>query len=689
MLGELGAAFSFDRYADEIMRQTMLDPAGMQTVEFGVLGALGLGALASFALMIIRRSGTAAAGFALLVLTALSQAMLFGILDFVTGSTQILIGALTASALLLFVNAVLHTGRENILIAGLSAIIILGTLGLAGANAAGMDFAEEARLAMAGATAVSAILLIYAMVRDPAGKAFLGLTIILALAASFLMSDPIFPVMRSMMPVIFPSVLIAAGMLLATLTAPFFADEMRMPSRAERRAAAEPVAMPASLFGDDDSLPQHSGISRHRPQEREDFTPPSVTSYREEQPEPAPRQDGARDADRFDGVAAAAATAAAFTAAAAKDGDPVSSYWHDDHTAIIEAEAEEYVWDVLANPEVRLGEDVLRAFGGMSPEEMTPEGLRERLSPESLAAFDDEVLGGGEPVSGTFETRLETHGAIFTFRGRRKVDHDGILMRIDAEVTEVEAKAQPTAALAAPASTAEPLSPQVKPAATLSGGGVSGVVVDLNGVSKPEDVRLLIDDAGRALAGLMASGVKRPFALIDSTSGRVRPGVLAAAVGKASRVHELPRNAMVVTLPVPTPREMKGFKAAAEDIRTAGGGVGLTIESLKDKLPKKFEADMLLVSAVDVLHPKKRGRKSAIEALLRKVEAPVLVRDLGDEGDADHASEDGARFGSGRAFAGLAIPLAGAAPEEEAGSGIAPLNHPGGAVSAMRANGLR
>ena len=149
-MGDFGAALSFSAYANALDRFAAMQPADFAQSKMMVLYGLAGGALLLFLLMIVRRSGTAAAGFALTALYALCMAMLFGSLDFLTTGTKMLVVSLTASAFVLFVNAVLHTGRENIVIASFSALVIGVLLALGGSVAIGMDFASPAKLAVAG-----------------------------------------------------------------------------------------------------------------------------------------------------------------------------------------------------------------------------------------------------------------------------------------------------------------------------------------------------------------------------------------------------------------------------------------------------------------------------------------------------------------------------------------------------------
>lgn len=686
-MGELGDAFSFGRYADALAQQGAMHPDNLALVEAGVLGALGLGAFILLVLSFVRRSGTAAAGFALLILVALSEAILFGGLSFITPGTKILIGALTASAMLLFTNAVLHTGRENLLVAGLSAVVIAGLLALGGAVVAGLPLGAESRFAMLAACALSGVLLGYAIVRDPAGKAIIGLSLLLAILGALMMTAEVVPLTRGVLPVTAPSVIVAAGILLATLSAPFLPDDIRVPSRREREAAAP--MMPASLF-DDDEAPvispareAHPLRERHEPSFSFTRTPKTETSVPALETHEPPAEEVFEPEPAREAFAASAETPASnpFARQFGDQQDPVSNHWSPGASGVIlEAADDEYIWDALAQPEVRCGGIVLDACGGSRPDDLTPEGFRERLHPEALARFDDLVLGGGEPESGPFEVPLETDRARFVLEGRRKVDHDGILMRIDAIVRDVQRAA---AALPAPlAAVPESFKPVRRLADSMT---VGFEALPEEKPTSADDVKAVVLEAGRVLKAMAEDNPQAGvFAMLDASSLKAKPGLLAAAVGKAVRVHELNRGAFVVGLKPPQPKDAKAFKTAVEDIRRAGGRVAWAIDDPKAK-PVKVEADMLWVSS-GALMTGKRAKKSPLEALEKRFGLPILIRDLVTEGDAAKASALGATFGAGRAFGALETPGQGASDAD--GSGRR-LSVPGGKMSALRAGGLR
>ncbi|MEM9837731.1 MAG: hypothetical protein AAF830_01110 [Pseudomonadota bacterium] len=626
-MGDLGDAFSFENYVSALERYAALQPSAFRLAEMVILGGLGIGALVLFVMMFLRRSGTAAAGFALLALTALSLAIVFGNFDFLTSGTIVLIGTLAASSLVLFVNAVLHTGRENLLVAGISAIVIGVVITLGVLTAAGIDYASEARIGMIGASIFAALVLAFAMARSPSGQSFLGITVLVSIFAAALMLDQVSPMLSSFTMTIAPLGMIASALLLSALAAPFVADEVRM-DRYDDEADYVRTTEPGPLFQSYETM----GQAEAEPMPPEELFQAVDAGPPLDVPEPDPIPEPPLEPPH--------------------DGGPASSLWTAATAAApLEVHQDEYVWDALAQPEVRCGSDVLSGFGAYRPEELTPEGLRERLDPSVLASFDDQVLGGGDPVSGPFDVVLMTSAGAVRFAGRRQVDHDGILMRIDGQVAAAEAQHIPAAAMAP---VPEPIAraPQQRsfePIMRLDNSKMIGF--DATPAEPPasdEDVRALIDDAGAQLARMIADDPRSgAFALLDASVLKSRISVVTAAVGKAVRVHGLPRGAFVVGCTAAV-RDPRGFAGAAEDIRMAGGGMALILRDLSGRAPK-LRPDMVWIDARDA-NLLSRSRRSVLSAMSKRLGAPIVVRNLDSEREARSAHGEGAIFGTGRGF---------------------------------------
>jgi hypothetical protein len=647
-------AFSFDRYADALARQAAMDPSGFALMQTAVLGSLATGAFLCLIIALVRRSGTATAGFALLVLTGLSQALLFGLLDFLTPDTKVLLGALTASALLVFTNAVLHTGRENILIAGLSTVVVGALLALAGAVMLDKPFGAEARLAMLGSAGFSSLLLLYAMLRDPKGKALLGAGVVLAVLAAMLMTDEAVPLTRGLLPASFPSVLITLGILVAALAAPFLADEHRISAASHRSQREAPTYVPTSLFGDEPAAPSNSGIFR-RPE------PQPEEPFQRNEPAPAPEPHRFAPLPPFGNLSEPAdepqvpelGADAGFTSPALSD--TASSNWVQGQDAGFEPAADEYVWDALAQPEVRCGADLLKAFGADNAQELTLEGMRERLQDEALASFDENVLGGGEPESGTFDLDLETASARFRLEGRRKVDHDGVLTRIDAQVLAIKAKPAPStsAGLSAPA-----VLPGIfRPISDLRSDAAAGLEIAPKRALSEEEVKAATAQGAAILRSMIDSGRADAVLMIDGHGLGVRPGIIAAAVGKAVRQHDLPKGSVVVGLVLPLPREVKAFSKIAGDLKLAGASVALILPGPSAKATKKLNADAVWLPANQVTG--RKAKRSPVEKVAYRFGVPVHIRNVSSETEEADLRGAGATLVAGPHYSELFLPAGG------------------------------
>jgi len=686
-MGDLGDALSFGAYGTALKQAAAMDPGGYAMAEMAIVAGLGFGAILLLLIMVVRQSGTAAAGFALVALFALSMAMLFGSLDFLTRGTRLLIGCLTASALVLFVNAFLHTGRENVLVAGLSAILIGVVVTLGSLSALGMDYASQAKLAMIVASLFALLLLVFALMRPTLGRAFLGLCILVAVASGAMMLDQFASQFETLAMTVAPAAAASASLLLAALAAPFIGADVRMGDH--RGAAAEP----GPLFqGFDDHRDEHTGhgdpifaaVDQREQAGFDDATPPVA--------EPAERGFAQDTGPVFSAPHHPYRDPEPEQPAA---GDPVSNYWSAGAAAALDAHPDEYVWDALAEREVRCGDQVLHVFGERDPLQLTPEGFRDRLHPTSLNEFDEHVLGGGDPVSGLFDVQLQTHASSFRFRGRRQVDHDGILMRLDGVFEEAQAAAPPPSYAASAPVHQEPLARSAVPAAVealsvVRLGDQQATGFDATPKRAPQsadELNALMDGIGAQLAAMIAHNPRGgSFAVIDGQALGARPDALASAVGRAVHDHNLPRGAFLVGFDVSALRDARTLQRATEDLRAAGGGAAFILRDANAKLGK-VRPDMVWIDAMDA--SLERRRRSVVEQLRKKVGAPVLVRDVHDNGEAQAAREQGAMFATGRPFGELE-PLPTAAAPNPAAVPAPPQAEPrAGSSRSLRSQGLR
>ena len=641
----LSDAFSFADYKQALSVQSMMAPSDVGMLQSLTLGGLGLGVVALLVISFLRRSGTAFTGFLFLAAVGVSQAILYGRLDFLTEGAMLLATALTASAALLFVNAVLHTAQGNRIVAVISAIAIVSLMALSGLTAGGANLAAEASYAAVCVNILAIALLIFAIQQDPRGNGVLGFSLIMAFLAMTLMTPTPVQFLNGFTATVAPIVIMTVGVLIATLSAPFVGEDLSLAFAPRMKAPTrdEPFAPGTSLFADDDDVPA-------RPQpvlsDQSDFAEQPTPRFNEQPAHQAPPEPTYQ----------------------AAPSEPVSSYWAQDSAGgpMLEVAEDEYVWDALAQPEVRAGQTILHACGAETSIELTPEGLRGRLSAEALALFDDQVLGGGDPVSGPFDVALATHAAAFRLTGRRQVDHDGILMRLDATMSEVQGlRAAPAPAATGfatssqPADTPQPTeapkmmarTAQADPVVRLTDDVTTGFEIDLRDCgSSPDKVRDAVDQGAGQLAAMLADNSRRgPFAIIDTAGLNVPAGTLASAVGKAVRNHELPKGALLVALDPGAEKKPAAIEAQATDIQRAGGGIALLLREANAKAPK-FQPNMLWISALDVPMGKNGPKKGVLTKLSRRFGAPVLVADIQDRGEATELHDAGATFGLGRAF---------------------------------------
>ncbi|NRA31207.1 MAG: hypothetical protein HRU11_13210 [Parvularculaceae bacterium] len=671
MMGDLGDALSFGNYGAALQQAAAMHPSDYSLAEMVIVGGLGAGAVLMLVLMLVRRSGTAAAGFALVALFALSMAMLFGSLDFLTRGTRLLIGCLTASALVLFVNAVLHTGRENLLVAGLSAVVIGVLITLGGLSATGMGYANEAKLAMIAASLFAVLTLVFAVFRPSFGRIFLVLCVFVAVASGAFMLDTFSVMLDGLWMTVAPAGVASGALLLAALAAPFLADEVRLGSAAAAAAGGYGASMamePGPLFQgfDDDDGRADANDDPFFAASMGDPEPYQA----EPQEELPPFIEGVQANHRAEAMSPLESPPQFPDPEPAETGpvDPVSSYWSAGAGAALETQADEYVWDALADQEVRCGDDVLRAFAARSPLDLTPEGLRERIDPRQLPDFDQHVLGGGDPVSGPFDIAVQTQAAAFRFVGRRQVDHDGILMRLDGEIREAAAPASaPTTPQQAyqapePAVAQEPMARsgmmldlETRPVVRLGDRGATGFdATPSRSPKNAEELRELIDKAAMQLAAMIEQDPRSgAFAVIDGHALGARADVLASAVGRAVTSNKLPRGAFLVGLDVASLGSPRAIQRATEDIRAAGGGAAFIVRDGGNKLGK-LRPDMIWIDAMDA--QLERRRRSVVEALNKRFGVPVLIRDIHDGGEAESARDQGARFATGRPFGQQELP---------------------------------
>ena len=743
MINGLVPTFGIDEYADKLRWLMSQAPREMTLTEGVVLGGLAIGAGLFILIALFRRSAVAAVNFSFLSLTALVLAILFDRLDFVPEGTHILITCLFSCAALLFVTAAIRIARENPLVGALVLMVIAALLAAGGASALNVislaDGWAVARLGLAGTIGLTTLFLLIEAIRmdKPSLAVAPGL---LAMALSPLAMGFVggFTAGENWLMVAMPTMMLGGGAMLSATAAQVsasFGRRRRVPEREAAAAAAVATAATVPLLQEvEDDYPAHR-------------TPPHIPSERPAPParpaapryaDPAPLQDGPMQPIDDDPIPfhqvpthpmptppqsgyQQQAPAQAF--AAGHPSEPVSAQWGQSQdygaapAAAMVAE-DEYVWDSMAAQEVRMGPQFAAIFGLPEGRLATPDLLRDSLAPVSLNEFDDELLGGVQPQSARFEVALTTHrGEQVRVQGRRQVDHEGIMIRLELNAEVIPGSmvnTQQTAGLAAasPLTASRPGQGQQEaaPLSAMSGGSdvlgaldrgeieahfqpivrlsdrktvgfealarwrkAGGQVVEAKdfideiiAADRGVDLaRMIIDRAAAELsAWIAAESAQGQFVSINIAASDLPKDDLAAIVETAVSTYQLPPGALVIEL---TEGRIQASQnkalAAAKALRKAGASLaiddfGVGYSTLSRLAKFKFDLVKTDQSVIEGLSKSKK-KKSFIRAILStasKNKSPVIAEGIEDEETAQLLTEMGCEFAQGYLF-GRAEPV--------------------------------
>ncbi|MGV6819334.1 MAG: EAL domain-containing protein [Parvularcula sp.] len=718
--------FGIDGYATRVARLMAEAPREMPIVEGVVLAGLAAVAGLLIVVALFRRSAVAAVGFSFLALIGLVCALLFGRLSFVPEPTQILLLCLAACAMLLFVTATIRVARDNPLIGvlvlvGLAALLVIGVASGAGV----VDGGPLMRLGLAATFGLTSLCLLVEVIRRDRASLIVAPGLVAIMASPVAMSMVANSAAGSWLAVAAPIMLLAAGGVyaaVAALAVLSFGGEGAAEAGATHPVSptmTPMVATPTAAFQEvaDEPLPvapmmQEVTTAEDAPA----MTAGPISQVDEPHAHPEPvRHD----------YAAAPQSPTPHPPALNDAAEPVSAQWgrKDADAGFGPLVAnDEYVWDQMAEQEVKAGDGFLGLFGVAEGRDASPDQLRNSVAPGSLGEFDDQILGGSQPVTGRFDVELAmVDGARIRVEGRRQVDPDGILTRLEATGQELAAAPiQPAPMSAAPksalAASAAPLAatrrngrrsdaqdlltafdageirahfqPIVRLADRVTVGFEAlarwhqqdGTVVEA-GDFVPELIKkgkglelvsLIVGQAARELADWIAAEPGQgQFVSVNIAASDLPRDELATIIKDAVSTYALPAGALVVEL---TEGRIKASQskalAAAKSVRQAGAslaiddfGVGY---STLGRLTK-FNFDLIKTDRsliADLSGKKARRFMKTLLATAHKQGAPVIAEGVEDEETAAILTEMGCEFAQGFLF-GRAEPLGAdeAAPE--------------------------
>lgn len=707
------------RYLDVLSQRSATAPRDMALVETTALYGLGGAAVLFLLFAIVRRSPGAAVSFSLITLTGLIVGIMTGRFAFLPTGTAVLILSLYGSAVLLFLTACVRIARDNPVLGAVVLVSILSLIALGGASTLGLtDGIVPVSWGLVGVAVFALSCVLFDLVRgDRAAIALLP-----GVAVASLSPLPVLAISQSSpwWQVALPLQMLAGGTLLACVTALFLATPISSPRARKTRANAMPsYADDHAFFGEVPDQPGGPRPLNHAPISAP-ASPPSAPQVDGGQRRPpagrpigvplfAPAVSGGPLPQESDAMGRGS-----YEPEPLEPADPASSQWGGTDTVVPRARvaADEYVWDAMANPDVRVGEDALRLLGFDAGQAIPPEALREALSPTSLDAFDDDLLGGPDPRPGPFRATLTLHdGSGFVMDGHRQVDADGIVSRLAArveaaptrvaaplaaplragssvnaaaralELGEIAAHFQPIVRLSDRQTVGfEALARWVQPSGTVI--AAQDFVPDLIEAGRGLDLaERIASDAARELgAWLSAQPGQGQFVSLNIAAMDLARKGLSSLIERVVSDNDLPAGALVVELGEDRIKASASVaSAAAKAIRQAGASLAVDdFGAGHANLARmaKYRFDMVKTDqslARDLLSDKKaRQTLKSVISVAHKTKIPVIAEGVEDEATARALSDMGCDFGQGYLF-GAPEPAGGpptAAAPRQAAAGL-------------------
>lgn len=539
-----------------------------------ILGGLA-GAFILFLLIaLLRRSALPAVTASMMGMTGLIEALAFGRLDFLPEGVGLVVFALFLASIILFLTASIRAAKDNAVLGAVLLLALVGAIVLAG-----LDFFDVypgdriLRMGAAGLALLAVALSLQGGIAGDRRAAMIAPGIVIAVAslAAFFIAN------RSgidhWIGIAIPHGMLAGGILLAGLMALFPAGAAE---KEEDEVAAPPVmtARPVmSMSAEDDEEPA---------------LPDAITDMADEDDDEADAAPLRRTPDYEDDRADAGRPSAA-------PQSPISALWghrHENLPAQAAAPAPKTevsalrnalgavgyaLWDWTSPGQINASEETASLFGVGKISRLTPETIRGLISEADLENYDDEILGGGDPVTGRFEfTAALKSGRRLIFKGERQVDADGLVERVITFVTPArEAVAPAPVASAIDADkiraglAAGEFEAWFQPVVRLDDGEIAGFEALVrwrrgNGkVLQPDDFMdaainagLEIDIAGVMVASAAAelaawiesSGAQGQFVSFNVSAQSLIHDRLVKLVRAEIKKHDLPDGALVVEL---------------------------------------------------------------------------------------------------------------------------------------------
>lgn len=434
---------SLDGFFASVQEQTQAFPREMMLAEGAMLGAMGLGVVLFLLIGLVKRSATAVVAASLMGMTGLLIAYFFGRLPFLPEGSLMVLQALFITSVILFFTVTIRAARDNPLVGLILLLVMLGALGLGAAGIMDLYPAETPlRIMLAGVAFCAVVLILFQALGGERRAALLSIPVLLSAGALLAMFIGNQANTGHWIGAVLPFGMLTTGVFFAGVMALI---PVRDAVKAEPRAAEPAFAEEAVIaFGDEEEQPLPEGLTdfqeeepapfvatREEPEEKKKsrsmlgIGKKEPQERREPVAEPAPQEEPAPEI---------------------KTESPISALWGKQGKTAAPVTADGALWDWSAMGDLKASAQTPGLFGLAATDELTPENIRGLVADSSLDEFDDQVLGGTAPTTGSLDFKLALkNGETLRFTGQRYVDDDGLVERIETRVEKLRDEAEPEA----------------------------------------------------------------------------------------------------------------------------------------------------------------------------------------------------------------------------------------------------